>query len=95
MKNLQMPRQPFRCQILETDLPITSLTKFATSVRVRRDTALIVVSWKFVVLFLFLTNSQIALYVQADDSAEPHPSEIPREIADRAAAPLLSRCSGR
>jgi hypothetical protein len=45
---------------------------------------------------MFLTKSQIALYAQHDDNAEPHPSEtIWRDIADLAVAPLLSRCSVR
>ena len=47
------------------------------------------------VLFMFLTKSQIALYAQHDDNAEPHPSESWRDIADLAAAALLFRCSGR
>src|ERR1700733_1880160 len=44
---------------------------------------------------LLLIKSQIALYAQRNDNAEPHPSETWRDVADLAVAPLLSRCFGR
>src|ERR1700738_1008470 len=41
-----------------------------------------------------MIKSQIALYAQHDDNAEPHPSETWRDVADLAVAVLLSRCFG-